>query len=165
MKKIYKILIIGVVLYFIVNVLMAIYQINQVLDGTVPFDYKKILAKNKDEYNINIDIECNRYFEREIGIIFNPEYKISSEILMNPDFDIFNVEYTIKQDGKIIKKGFSSEIARYGDVKEVVFIRYEPKGSFFCKTQNINIKIKKASKDIDFSKNELLFYISGVRSL
>ncbi len=158
MKKVYKVFIISIISYFVFLLVISIYDINQILNNTVPFDYKKKLDKNKSEYTLNIDIECNKYYDREIGIIFKPKYITTHET-------IFKIDFEIKQDGKILKKGSSSNNTIYGKGKRVLILKYKPLDSFFCNRQNININIKKANQNIDFIKNELFFYVSKPRSL
>ena len=164
MKHISKIVIIGIVLYSVFHLIVFIYATNQILNHTVPFDYKKVLAKNKSEYSIDIDIGCNRYFKREIGIIFTPKYIFNTDDIFEIT-PIFKFDYEIKQDGKVLKKGSSKRHTTYGNITRILLVSYKPLDSFFCNKQNIKIVIKKAKPNLDFSKTELLFYVSGARSL
>lgn len=169
-------LLIGIIAYFVLSRKLFLATFIIVLLGITSFFFVPIMDTFFDTsyaarvspdlignngFHVEIDIPCNRYYERTVGFEILPPVSIKNKKDKSSTIS-GKVALIIIQEGKQINKliELSDSGGAYNDggMWHKFLHRYPPMGSFFCGKQKINIRA--SSLDFDLRKHTVTVYVS-----
>lgn len=129
--------------------------------------YDLMIAPNyigESHLSANMEIDCNRVYTREIGLLIDPPVDIDS--VSDAQASITGmVSLTVTQDNRKIDKGIDLSKTGYSlnsdGVWSKLIYRYEPIGSIWCRDQGIQVTV--TDFNVPLSSHSVTLYVSRDR--
>lgn len=131
----------------------------------VPFDVKKkpnLLGEGR--FEMQVEVPCNRYYDREVGFIIDPPVSINNVHEVAAAIT-GTVKIVVKQGGKKIYTDVDLSTFggawKNGGIWMVAVARYSPMEGFSCGAQHIYLEANGINFDLD--RHSVTVYVSRDR--